>query len=541
MIQLPPRHGLFVLLRRMRAPLMVLICSYALAVLGMTLMPGQTPDGQPWKMSFFHAFYFVSFLGNTIGLGEIPYPFSDAQRLWATFSIYLTVLAWLYSVGSLLTILQDPLLRRLWREQRFEYQVQRLREPFYLLCGYDQAGRRVTRELTEDGLRVVVLDADPQQVATTDVDDHLSPVPALAGDATDPRVLRQAGVTHPHCRGLLVLTGSDAANARITLAARLLNPGLMVLCAARDHAWHPRIAAAGARALINPYDRFAARMGVALRSPSLHVLYEALTAQRQTAMAPVTELPRGRWVVCGWGRFAKALKRRLLEEGLEVHVVDADFHGDPHCSGERANPTDPGVLRRAGLEDAVALVAGLGDDIDNLAVLQAARQLRPGLFTVARLSQRRNASLFRAAAVDLVMGTGYMVATEVLRHTRAPLLHGFLNRAEIEDEAWAAALLARVRQVVGDEVLESWSLRLEPDSLPQACARLAEGQALHLDQLLTRADGSPLGVVPLLLERNGRLELLPTGRELLWPGDHLLLCGSAAERARLRAQALAWR
>ncbi|MFO1253111.1 MAG: NAD-binding protein [Inhella sp.] len=215
----------------------------------------------------------------------------------------------------------------------------------------------------------------------------------------------------------------------------------------------------------------------------------------------------------------------------------ADFHGDPHCSGERANPTDPGVLRRAGLEDAVALVAGLGDDIDNLAVLQAARQLRPGLYTVARLSQRRNAALFRAAAVDLVMGTGYMVATEVLRHTRAPLLHSFLHRAEIEDEAWAAALLARVRQVVGDEVLESWSLRLAPEQLPGACARLARGP-LSLAELLSRSDGSPLPVLPLLLERAGQRELLPDLALPLQAGDHLLLCGSAQARARLRGLAL---
>ncbi|MFO1253112.1 MAG: ion channel [Inhella sp.] len=132
MIQLPPRHGLFVLLRRMRAPLMVLICSYAIAVLGMTLMPGQTPDGQPWQMSFFHAFYFVSFLGNTIGLGEIPYPFSDAQRLWATFSIYLTVLAWLCSVGSLLTILQDRCCAACGASSA-SAGCSACREPFYLL------------------------------------------------------------------------------------------------------------------------------------------------------------------------------------------------------------------------------------------------------------------------------------------------------------------------------------------------------------------------------------------------------------------------
>ncbi|MFN8851037.1 MAG: ion channel, partial [Inhella sp.] len=75
-------HGFFVLLRRLRRPLVVLILAYAVAIVGFVLLPGQTPDGRPWRMDFLHAVYFVSFLGSTIGLGEIPYPFTPLQRLW---------------------------------------------------------------------------------------------------------------------------------------------------------------------------------------------------------------------------------------------------------------------------------------------------------------------------------------------------------------------------------------------------------------------------------------------------------------------------
>ncbi len=110
-----PRHragpGVFLLLRRLRAPLVVLILVYAVSVIGFTLVPGTDPQGRPWRMDFLHAFYFVSFLGTTIGLGEIPYPFSGAQRLWAVWSIYSTVIAWLYGIGALLSTLQDPLFR----------------------------------------------------------------------------------------------------------------------------------------------------------------------------------------------------------------------------------------------------------------------------------------------------------------------------------------------------------------------------------------------------------------------------------------------
>ncbi|MDB9943069.1 hypothetical protein OAD35_06105, partial [Pseudomonadales bacterium] len=66
----------FLILRQMRAPLLLLTTIYAIATLGLTLIPGMDDKGQVWYMDFFHAFYFVSFMGTTTGFGEIPYPFT---------------------------------------------------------------------------------------------------------------------------------------------------------------------------------------------------------------------------------------------------------------------------------------------------------------------------------------------------------------------------------------------------------------------------------------------------------------------------------
>ena len=72
----------FLVLRRMRAPIIVLIVIYAISVIGLTLVPGVDAEGKPTPpMSFFHAFYFISYTATTIGFGEIPVAFSDAQRL----------------------------------------------------------------------------------------------------------------------------------------------------------------------------------------------------------------------------------------------------------------------------------------------------------------------------------------------------------------------------------------------------------------------------------------------------------------------------
>ena len=54
----------------------------------------------------------MSYTATTIGFGELPYAFTDAQRLWVTATIYLTVIGWAYAIGSLLTLLQDRAFRQ---------------------------------------------------------------------------------------------------------------------------------------------------------------------------------------------------------------------------------------------------------------------------------------------------------------------------------------------------------------------------------------------------------------------------------------------
>jgi hypothetical protein len=84
----------FLFFRRMRAPLIVLILTYSISVIGLVLIPGVDEAGNPWRFDFFHAFYFVSFMGSTIGFGEIPHAFTAGQRLWVSFCIFFTVLGW---------------------------------------------------------------------------------------------------------------------------------------------------------------------------------------------------------------------------------------------------------------------------------------------------------------------------------------------------------------------------------------------------------------------------------------------------------------
>src|ERR1700754_2895357 len=174
--------AIFLVLRRMRAPLIVLIVIFSVSVLGLSLIPGQDGAGRPTRMGFFDAFYFMSYTATTIGYGEIPHPFTGAQRIWVTAAIYLTVIGWAYAIGSLLTLLQDRAFRQALSLQRFTRTVSRLREPFLLIVGFGQTGRLLGERLDLLGRRLVVLDTSAERVDSLDIDAYHADVPALVAD-----------------------------------------------------------------------------------------------------------------------------------------------------------------------------------------------------------------------------------------------------------------------------------------------------------------------------------------------------------------------
>ena len=94
----------FIILLKMRAPFLVIIITYTIAIIGLVIIEGVDSSGNPYRMSIFDAFYFVSYTATTIGFGENPTVFTYPQRIWVTFTIYLTVLGWLYGIGSLVSL-----------------------------------------------------------------------------------------------------------------------------------------------------------------------------------------------------------------------------------------------------------------------------------------------------------------------------------------------------------------------------------------------------------------------------------------------------
>lgn len=529
----------FVVFRRMRRPLISLLMVYAITLLGLVVIPGQDADGNPWRMNFFHAFYFVSFMSTTIGFGEIPYEFTEAQRLWVTFSLYANVVVWLYAIGTMLTLLRDRAFQHSISERRFSRRIRRMREPFYIICGYGETGHALVRALTDRDQRVVVIDSDPDRVSILQLENLRQYVPALLGDASRPELLLAAGLEHPLCKGVGALTTVNEFNLKIAITSKLLHPDIKVFCRSDSHDVEKNMRSFGTDYIIDPYDTFARHLSMALQIPCLYLLHAWLTSERHRKLTNPVYPPLDRhWIICGYGRFGKSINRQLMKEGVKTVIVDVapeEICDWPKEGGVRGRGTEADTLQEAGVGMASGLVAGTDNDSNNLSIIMTARELNPNLFVIARQTLEDNNKIFEAIKADIVMHPSNIIANNFRVLLGTPLLHEFMSLAKFKDDEWACQLVSRIFAIVDNEVPEVWELEICSDQAHAVYNCMKRGQRIKLGHLLAHPGERlrSLSCIPLFMLRGNKRIMLPTEDIKLKRGDHLLFCGHLNSRNRM--------
>lgn len=524
----------FLVLRRMRAPIIGLIVIYAIAVLGLTLVPGVDADGQTAPpLSFFHAFYVVSYTATTIGFGEIPNAFSDAQRLWVTICIYLTVIGWSYSVVTLIALFQDKGFQNTLTSNRFARRVVRQTDPFYLICGCGETGSLICRTFDEAGKAFVVIEIDELRVQELDLQDFKTETPALTADARLPDILLLAGLKHPKCRGVLAVTNDEEANLGIAIAVRLLNPAIPVIARARSASTSANMASFGTDHIVNPFTSFAEHLALAIAAPERFRLIELLTSLPGSPLPEPQRPPRGHWILCGYGRFGQALGDSLRATGIRLTIIDPKAEGADHSiSGDG---TEAATLSQAGIAGASGIIAGSDNDINNLSIAVTASELNPELFVVVRQNQTANEALFAAYAADFTMIPSRIVAQKAIAILTAPLLAGFLTHLDATDENASKALVDRLLLLCDGLTPTLWEITLNTTAAPALCRAFDSAEPILLGQLLRdgRDRQQALSALPLLLVRGEQSSGLPEINSPLQAGDQLLFASTQATRRNL--------
>lgn len=528
---------IFLVMRRMRAPLITLIVIFSISVVGLSLIPGVDPEGRPARIGLFDSFYFMSYTATTIGFGELPWPFTAAQRLWVTFSIYLSVIGWAYAIGSLLTLVQDRSFRQALALQQFTRKVARLREPFLLMAGYGRAGELLAKSFDTLGQQLVVVDESSHRIDALDLGSYHADIPGLVADAANPHHLSAAGLDHPFCSGVLALTDDDETNLAVTMTAALLRPDLPVIARTTSALIAERMRAFGTPVVVNPFDRFGEHLRLALNAPASYQLLTWLEAGPGATLPERGRPPTdGRWVVCGYGRFGQEVTEDLQAAGLEVSIIEPAQHSAAEPGVIVGDASEPAVLALADLASAVGLVAGTDNDTTNLSMLATARRAHSHLFLAARQNKPTSAALFTTMEVDALLVPTEVVAHEVYAQLSTPLLWRFIQEMPARGDAWAAAVIERLRHNCGRELPALWKVRLDAEQAPALVGWLAERRVCLGDLLRSPEDRERrLQVVPLLLLRDGEAVLAPEDDAVLMPGDQLLFAGQGAERRGLES------
>ncbi len=506
----PSTDVIFILLRRMRVPLMVVVSIFTIAVVGLTLIPFEGADGEIRRMTFFDAFYFISYAGTTIGFGEPAAGFSDAHRLWTTYMIYFMVIGWTYALGSLIAAFQDPALKKAVALGRFRRKVRRLREPFFILCGHGEVERSIAKAMDALGRRIVAIDPldDPSDLLATDT---LSlEIPSINADARDPLVLGMAGLGHQHCQGVLALARDDGINLAVVMAVALIRPEIPVLARSSNRKMGREMAEFGALTVVNPFDTYGDHLTLRLHRPITWQLVSWLISEEGTPRpARIEGLADGRWVVASDDRFGPEIKSDLEADGLNVELVDSTG-GMPDLS------------------DAIGFIAGGSDDAQNLLLAAHARVSHPDTFLSVRQTFRRNEPLLEAFSPESVFIPSQLVTREIMARITTPAFWQFVKHVRKQDDVWSLKLMRTLVGLVGDGSPASQRLKICKQQTPAVARRLSGGGSVTVGDLLRDPDDrdSNVPVLAGTLIRHGGQVFLPPESEQLRLGDDLLLIGS---------------
>jgi voltage-gated potassium channel len=211
------------------------------------------------------------------------------------------------------------------------------------------------------------------------------------------------------------------------------------------------------------------------------------------------------YIVCGLGRVGSQVAGEMFHEGVPFIGLDKDpvKADEALAKGFMALPYDSTVeecLVEVGVKRAAGLVACLSDDSLNLFVVLAARSLNPDIYIVARANRPENEIKLKRAGADRVAMPyrigGYHMASMALRPNVVDYMDimtkGGVSELEVEE------------MIVGEN------------------SRLA-GHRLGK----TLVDEGEIGATVIAINgADGSSRVRPTGKEIIYPGDRLIMLGS---------------
>jgi len=212
------------------------------------------------------AFFMVITTVFTVGYGEIRPVDTVVLRSITIGLIVAGCTGMIFVTGSLVQLITASQFQQLLGTRRMQKEISAL-SGHVIVCGYGRIGQMLARELKAARMACVVLERDGARVKQAVALGFM----AMQADATDEEALREAGVAR--AKVLATVLPNDAANVFITLSARSLNAGLMIIARGEAPSTEKKLLQAGATRVVLPAHIGAERVAeLILYQDMLHLL-----------------------------------------------------------------------------------------------------------------------------------------------------------------------------------------------------------------------------------------------------------------------------
>jgi voltage-gated potassium channel len=191
-------------------------------------------------------------------------------------------------------------------------------------------------------------------------------------------------------------------------------------------------------------------------------------------------------VLCGFGRFGRAVAEELVRGGERLVVIDTDPGtepalrqlGVPYLIGSALSDE---ILEQAGIARARALVVATGSDSDNVFITLSARERNPGLHIHARAESEAGLRRLRLAGAQQIVSAYQIGGTRMAASILRPAVVDFVELSTVGsgesevalEEIRAAPATALVGRTIAELEAEQPRLRIVAVKHPGEAMRIA--------------------------------------------------------------------
>jgi len=426
------------------------------------------------------------------------------------------------------SLLQNKMLIEELTKLRFRWQVKAIKRKYIIILGFNYVTSEILKKVMESDIRSVVIEQDENKANNLILENYTPTVPILVADAKDQNSLFSAGIKNSNCKAVVSLFDDDELNLTVAVKSKLINKNVALAVKSSSSNHTENLQDINVDIIVNIFEIMAKELRMAINAPHLLKL-EKWLYKIDKLNARVPKVPKGRYLICGYGRLGKHIYKVLKNEDIELRFIEIDESKAKNLSENEksmitfANADDKKIQIMSDIRNTKAILAFTNNNTVNLSIIATAKKLNPEIITMAREENADDFSIFANAQIDYLFIPSKITFNKTINALLNPLSDIFISSFVNQHEIWAQKLTRRLIETVNDDPL-IFELEICKNDAPQVYKALCKKTDISLEifliSLYNRKHQN--NVLPLLLVRNGDNFMLPDWNTKLKLDDRIL-------------------